>query len=103
MPEPLLLHAIQTPVLGRAEFSPYRKELIDAAHNRLREMKVNLGIDACATVMDAPVAEAVREVVLRQKADLVITGRGHSQAGVSRLWSHLYSIVRESPCPVLSV
>lgn len=98
-----LLHAIQTPVLGRAEFSPYRKELIDAAHNRLREMKVNLGIDACATVMDAPVAEAVREVVLRQKADLVITGRGHSQAGVSRLWSHLYSIVRESPCPVLSV
>ena len=98
-----LLHAIQTPFLGRTEFSPYRKELIDAAHNRLCELKVNLGIEACATVLDAPIAEAVREVALRQKADLVITGRGHCQGAMSRMWSHLYAIVRESPCPVLSI
>jgi nucleotide-binding universal stress UspA family protein len=54
-------------------------------------------------VVDAPIADAVRELVLRQKADLVITGRGHCQGAMSRMWSHLYSIVRESPCPVLSV
>ena len=98
-----LLHAVQTPGITKVDLAPYRKELIDTAHNRLRELKASLGIDACATVVDAPVAEAVRNLVLRRKADLVITGRGRCQGNVSRLWSHLYSIVRESPCPVLSI
>ena len=98
-----LLHAVQTPVMPKKELGPYRRELIDAAHQRLAELKTSLGVDVCTTVVDAPIAEAVREVVLRQKADLVITGRGHCQGTMSRMWSHLYSIVRESPCPVLSI
>ena len=98
-----LLHAVQTPVVGRADFNSYKKELIDEAYNRLRELKQKLNIDAPVSVVDAPVAEGVREMALRRKADLVVTGRGHCQDTMSRMWSHLYSIVRESPCPVLSV
>jgi nucleotide-binding universal stress UspA family protein len=98
-----LLHAIQTPAMPRSELGPYRRELIDAAHQRLAELKMSLGVDVCTTVVDAPRAEAVRELALRQKADLVITGRGHCQGTISRMWSHLYAIVRESPCPVLSI
>jgi hypothetical protein len=37
------------------------------------------------------------------KADLVVVGRGNIQGTLSRVWSHLYSIVRDSPCPVLSI
>jgi nucleotide-binding universal stress UspA family protein len=35
-------------------------------------------------------------------ADLLVIGRGHGTAG-GRIRSHVLSIVRESPCPVVSV
>lgn len=98
-----LLHVIETPVAPRVDFGPYRTALTDAAHSRLRELKAKLAVDVPAAVIDAPISDAVREEVLRRKADLVITGRGHAQGTMSRMWSHLYSIVRESPCPVMSI
>jgi hypothetical protein len=35
--------------------------------------------------------------------DLIVTGRGHSQDGIGRAWSQLFPIIREAPCPVLSI
>jgi nucleotide-binding universal stress UspA family protein len=98
-----LLHAIQIPVGPRFDFGPYKTQLADAAHSRLRELKAKLGIDAPDTVTSAPISDSVRHEVLLRRADLVITGRGHAQGTISKMWSHLYSIVRESPCPVLSI
>jgi nucleotide-binding universal stress UspA family protein len=98
-----LLHAVEIPVSPKIDFAPYKKDLIDAANLRLREIKSKLNVDAPHLVIDAPVADAVHNEVLRRKVDLVVTGRGHSQGALSRMWSHLYSIVREAPCPVLSV
>ncbi len=54
-------------------------------------------------ISDAEVNEAVRQTALEVAADLVVVGRGHARATVSRIWSNLYTIIRESPCPVLSV
>ena len=98
-----LLHVIQTPVAGSADLRACKKELMDAAYGRLRELKSACEIDAPATVIDAPIAEGVRAEIMRRKADLVVTGRGRCQGTMSRMWSHLYPIVRESPCPVLSI
>jgi nucleotide-binding universal stress UspA family protein len=98
-----LVHAVELPVSPKVDFAPYKNEMIDAANARLRELKANLGVNAPHTVVDGHVADAVRAEVLHRKADLVVTGRGHAQAGISRVWSHLYAIVRESPCPVLSI
>lgn len=98
-----LLHVIQIPVAPRFDFGPYRTQLTAAVHSRLRELKAKLGVDAPEAVIDTPIADAVRHEVLLRRADLVVTGRGHAQGTISRLWSHLYSIVRESPCPVLSI
>jgi len=98
-----LLHVIQTPAAARVDLSPYKKALIDAAYNHLRDLKQELDIAAPLTVIDAPVAEGVRSEALRRKADLVVTGRGRCQSAITSLWSHLYSIVRESPCPVVSI
>ena len=98
-----LLHLIQTPVALRVDFGPYRTELTDAAHSMLRELKAKLGVDVPAAVIDASISDGVRDEVLLRKADLVITGRGHAQGTISRVWSHLYSVVRESPCPVMSI
>jgi len=100
-----LLHVIQPPIPSpEYDFGPVLKELTDAAHARMHELKAAVGVgDAPHTVVDAVISEGVREEVLRRKADLVVTGRGHAQKTFSRMWSHLYSIVRESPCPVLSI
>jgi nucleotide-binding universal stress UspA family protein len=48
-------------------------------------------------------ADGIRNAAIREKADLVITGRGSAQRHLLALWSQLYTIIRESPCPVLSV
>jgi len=53
--------------------------------------------------LDEDVAEGIRRAAIEESADLVIVGRGHERGTISRLWSDLYRIVRESPCPVLSV
>jgi nucleotide-binding universal stress UspA family protein len=45
----------------------------------------------------------VRLEATRVKADLIITGRGRNQTRQDRLWSNLYEIAREAPCPVLSI
>lgn len=54
-------------------------------------------------VLDAELPEGIRRVAVEEKADLVVVGRGHQSGNFSRIWSNLYTIIRESPCPVLSV
>jgi len=49
------------------------------------------------------VAQVVREAVLRERADLVVIGRGHAQGTLGRLRTGAYGIIRDSPCPVLSI
>jgi nucleotide-binding universal stress UspA family protein len=59
--------------------------------------------DVCARILDSPVPEGIRQIALEEDADLVIVGRGHARETFSSAWSNLYTIIRESPCPVLSV
>lgn len=46
---------------------------------------------------------SIDAAAIEERVDLVVVGRGREKGGVSRIWSHLYAIIRESPCPVLSV
>src|SRR5580698_126375 len=89
--------------LSDINIEAHTRQLTETSQSRLREMKAKLGVDAPHTVIDALPAEGIHQEVVRRKADLLITGRGHSIGTFSRLWSHLYSIIRDSPCPVLSV
>jgi nucleotide-binding universal stress UspA family protein len=71
-----------------------------------RAMKMDGGKvpeDVAVRVLDAGVPEGVRLAAMQQDADLVIVGRGAERGTISRLWSQLYEVIRESPCPVLSV
>jgi len=98
-----LVQVVETPATLEIDFSPYRKDVMDAADFRLRELKGQLGLTAPHAVIDAMVADGVRQEAVRQESDLIITGRGHAQGAVGRMWSHVYPIIRESPCPVLSI
>jgi nucleotide-binding universal stress UspA family protein len=99
-----LVHVIETPPAAlEIDFSPYREALADAADFRMRELKGHLNISAPHSVVDGRVADALCEEAARRRADLIITGRGGVQGTFTRVWSHVYPIVRESPCPVLSI
>lgn len=99
-----IVHVLET-IKATVDFdlSPYKKQLMDDANFKLRELKARSGIDAPHAVIDASIAGGVRQEAIRRNADLVVTGRGLSLGLVSRMWSSLYSIVRDSPCPVLSI
>ena len=99
-----LVHVLEMPpATPEIDFSPYRQDLIDAGHAHMRGLKDRMNLDVPDVVIDAGVADGVREEIVRRKADLLVVGRGHDQGIVSRVWSRLYSIVRDSPCPVLSI
>ncbi len=62
-----------------------------------------IDVDAIVRVLDAEIPEGIRRTAMEEKADLVVVGRGHQKGNLSRMWAHLNAIIRESPCPVLSV
>jgi nucleotide-binding universal stress UspA family protein len=99
-----LVHVVSAPA-GNSDIDmiPYTKELVETADVKLRELKGQLGIQAAHSVLEGEVSECVRQEAIRRKADLIVTGRGQMQSKFSRMWSQLYPIVRESPCPVLSI
>jgi nucleotide-binding universal stress UspA family protein len=99
-----LVHVVELPPPNiDVDFTPFRKELIDAANDRLRQLKSQLGIDAPHTCIDGVTADGVYHEAIQKEADLLVVGRGRAQGALSRIWSRLYAIVRESPCPVLSI
>jgi nucleotide-binding universal stress UspA family protein len=99
-----LVHVLEMPpATPEIDFTPYRQDLIDAGHSHMRGLKDRLNLDVPDVVIDAGIADGIHEEIVRRKGDLLVVGRGHDQGIVSRVWSRLYSIVRDSPCPVLSV
>ena len=59
--------------------------------------------EASVRILDGKIPEGIRRIADDEGADLLIVGRGHARESFSRAWSHLYAIIRGSPCPVLSV
>lgn len=80
------------------------QELLDEAA-REKQVPVSERIEADVQVMTNgnDVARLVREVSLRKRIDLVVTGRGVIQSAFGGFRTHAYGIIREAPCPVLSV
>jgi nucleotide-binding universal stress UspA family protein len=79
-----------------------RRHLIAQAREQLCTEAADAGVKGTLLVRSGEVAKAVDETAKEFGADLVIIGRGH-QHGLGRLRTHSYSIIRESPCPVISI
>jgi nucleotide-binding universal stress UspA family protein len=78
--------------------------LIESARSKLVKIQEEAGGPEIEAVLaGGSVAAMVRSVALRKRSDLVVIGRGCIQKGFGRLRANSYSIIRESPCPVLSV
>lgn len=49
------------------------------------------------------IPKMIREMALRKRIDLVVVGRGVIQSHFGGLKTNAYGIIREAPCPVISV
>jgi nucleotide-binding universal stress UspA family protein len=71
------------------------------ARERLEELKRKLRSNATVNIVVGPVKKALIEVARRLKPDALVIGRS-AEVGV-RLRDLTYAVVRDAPCPVLSV
>jgi nucleotide-binding universal stress UspA family protein len=100
-----LLHAAPEGVVEPLGSESQLQELLaQVAHAKLVKIQEEMGSpDVEMTVNGGSVADMVRAEAVAKRADLVVIGRGCIQTGMGRLRSNVYAIVREAPCPVISV
>ena len=69
----------------------------------LNAMQEKAGTNWDMWLQQGAVAPSVRDAAKEFGADLVVIGRGCIHERLGRLRSHSAGIIRESPCPVLSL
>jgi nucleotide-binding universal stress UspA family protein len=97
-----LVHAVQGP--EDCEDNPsLRASLFDSARERIDKLQAKAGtkFEVCLQ-LGAP-GRVVHQAAYGYSADLVVIGRGVLQKAFGSLRSGAYEIIREAPCPVISV
>jgi len=80
-----------------------RKYLFRITEEKLTRLQREAGVSVKVSFAGGAVWTVIREAAIRADAELVVIGRGHTQRALGRLRTHSYSIIRNSPCPVLSI
>jgi nucleotide-binding universal stress UspA family protein len=100
-----LVHAV--PGFDEGQYNcqedPLRDFVFNVARERIAKMQQQAGTSLNVAVEAGRTGHVVRELALRQRADLVVIGRGVIQKTLGRLRSNAYAIVRDAPCPVISI
>jgi nucleotide-binding universal stress UspA family protein len=78
-------------------------ESMPSAREEIAKMQADLGTNREVCMEAGPVSDVVRDACLHHAADLVILGRGMLPETFGRLRTNTYEIIRQAPCPVLSV
>jgi nucleotide-binding universal stress UspA family protein len=78
--------------------------LVETARSKLVKIQEEAGAaDVQINLAGGSVANMVRQMAMQKRADLVVIGRGCILQSIGRLRANAYAIIREAPCPVLSV
>jgi nucleotide-binding universal stress UspA family protein len=100
-----LVHA--TPCVGFGdgvlEHAPFQRFLLDTANDRIAALQheAQTHFETCINCGNVPAV--VHDVASTYDAQLLVIGRGRIQEFLGRLRTNAGSIIRESPCPVLSL
>ncbi|MBV8709382.1 MAG: universal stress protein [Acidobacteriaceae bacterium] len=81
---------------------PLHQALKDWAQNEIDRQQSEAGTNFPFVLTEGPIARDVLELATKQQADLIVTGRGTVQNFCGTWRTHIYDIIREAPCPVLS-
>jgi nucleotide-binding universal stress UspA family protein len=80
-----------------------KEKLIRRATEKVQAVKDCVGSSGDISIVADDVPFAVCGCAGREKADLLVIGRSVAQGVLGRLRTNAYSIIRQSPCPVISV
>lgn len=81
----------------------FRQFLFDVAQEDLAKLQQQAGTNWEAVVDGGDVAPVVRRAAEENHTDLAVIGRGVMQEFFGRMRTNVYSVIREAPCPVISV
>ena len=104
--EMTIVHAIpiSTARLDGVYFDPdWRMQVIRTARERIASFQKDVDApgEVCIETGDTPAAIAA--AATQSNADVLVIGRGRSAGVLGRLRTNAYAILRESPCPVVTV
>ncbi len=100
-----LVHAIPGAEVAPEKYfdTDLRIYLEQDARKTIAQLQEAAGVVAPLCLGAGEVSHVVRDSALGHSADLVVIGRGRSTRTLGRLRSNVYSIIRDAPCPVISV
>lgn len=81
----------------------FRRFLEFRAKEEFEPLAQQANIDVELDVLNGPVGESIGDSVRKYKGDLLVIGRGVIEERLGRLRTDAYDIIRNAPCPVLSV
>lgn len=81
----------------------FEAAITEQARSRITKMQEVTGVLAPLSIRTGKVADVVREEALKANADLIVIGRGVIHETLGRLRTHAHAIIRQAPCPVISV
>jgi nucleotide-binding universal stress UspA family protein len=81
----------------------WRAQIRDTVAEELVRMQAVVGAQAETLIDAGEPARAICAAVTRTHADVLVIGRGSAAGVFGRLRTNAYAIIRESPCPVVSV
>jgi nucleotide-binding universal stress UspA family protein len=80
-----------------------RRYFCKRASSELAVFMDQAGFRGNLTVRGGSIPAKLAETARQQHADLLVIGRGHTRLALGRIRTHSLAIVREAPCPVLSI
>jgi nucleotide-binding universal stress UspA family protein len=90
--------------LGGVYFDPqWRNDASNIVRDRIAHLQKDLSVSSEVLVEIGNVPATVSDVAARWKADLLVIGRGRGSGLLGRLNANAYAILRESPCPVVTI
>jgi len=82
---------------------PCGPDLRLAAGEELRMLQAAVGVEADSLLETGEPAQVICDAAGRLRADVLVIGRGSAAGVYGRLRTNAYALIRQSPCPVVSV
>ena len=85
-------------------FDPnWRDYFTNIAREEISKMQSKLGIEHELVLEGGDIPQVVCGLAQQREADVLVIGRGSAAGMFGRLRANAYAIIRQSPCPVVSV
>jgi nucleotide-binding universal stress UspA family protein len=100
-----IAHAIPSPISTGAEYmyTDWSEEIADSARTDFANLQKSLGTNADVKIISGEISFAMRQAAELVDADLMVIGRSAADGLIGRLRTNAFPIIRQSPCPVISV